>query len=40
MVKAYTSRVGYGPFPTELTDQLGELIQPAAQLMEIGFSAI
>ena len=28
--KAYTTRVGYGPFPTELTDELGE------RLREIG----
>ena len=27
VVKAYTSRVGYGPFPTELLDQTGELIR-------------
>ena len=26
MFKAYTTRVGYGPFPTELTDTLGEFI--------------
>src|ERR1700680_1437483 len=25
--KAYTTRVGYGPFPTELTDALGERIR-------------
>jgi adenylosuccinate synthase len=25
--KAYTTRVGYGPFPTELTDTLGERIR-------------
>lgn len=25
--KAYTTRVGYGPFPTELTDSLGEYIR-------------
>ncbi|MFN2582757.1 MAG: adenylosuccinate synthase [Candidatus Dormibacteria bacterium] len=25
--KAYTTRVGYGPFPTELTDTLGEFIR-------------
>src|ERR1035437_9254937 len=25
--KAYTTRVGYGPFPTELTDDLGERIR-------------
>jgi len=25
--KAYTTRVGYGPFPTELEDNLGELIR-------------
>jgi adenylosuccinate synthase len=25
--KAYTTRVGYGPFPTELTDSLGEFIR-------------
>jgi len=28
--KAYTTRVGYGPFPTELTDVLGD------QLREVG----
>lgn len=27
VVKAYTSRVGGGPFPTELTDKLGETIR-------------
>ncbi|TMC14371.1 MAG: adenylosuccinate synthetase, partial [Chloroflexi bacterium] len=27
VVKGYTSRVGYGPFPTELLDDLGELIR-------------
>ena len=27
VVKAYTSRVGEGPFPTELTDKLGERIR-------------
>ena len=27
VVKAYTTRVGEGPFPTELKDQTGELIQ-------------
>ena len=26
VAKAYTTRVGEGPFPTELTDQLGELL--------------
>ena len=25
--KAYTSRVGYGPFPTELTDSMGEYLR-------------
>ncbi|HLH68162.1 MAG TPA: adenylosuccinate synthase [Candidatus Dormibacteraeota bacterium] len=25
--KAYTTRVGYGPFPTELTDQVGDAIR-------------
>src|SRR5205823_9505169 len=25
--KAYTTRVGYGPFPTELVDDLGERIR-------------
>jgi adenylosuccinate synthase len=25
--KAYTTRVGYGPFPTELTDSLGEYLR-------------
>ena len=25
--KAYTTRVGYGPFPTELTDELGERLR-------------
>jgi len=29
--KAYTTRVGYGPFPTELTDGLGELIREVGQ---------
>lgn len=29
IVKAYTTRVGAGPFPTELTDQMGELIRTA-----------
>ena len=27
VMKAYTTRVGYGPFPTELTDELGEYIR-------------
>jgi adenylosuccinate synthase len=27
MVKAYTTRVGSGPFPTELEDDIGDLIQ-------------
>ncbi|CAN2042626.1 adenylosuccinate synthetase [Candidatus Magnetomoraceae bacterium gMMP-15] len=27
IVKAYTTRVGYGPFPTELTDSIGDKIQ-------------
>ena len=27
VVKGYTTRVGYGPFPTELEDGLGELIR-------------
>lgn len=27
MVKAYTTRVGRGPFPTELHDEIGDLIQ-------------
>jgi adenylosuccinate synthase len=27
VVKAYTTRVGYGPFPTELTDSLGEMLR-------------
>src|SRR5512135_765259 len=27
VVKAYTTRVGAGPFPTELTDKVGDLIQ-------------
>lgn len=27
IVKAYTTRVGAGPFPTELKDQLGEDIR-------------
>ena len=26
ITKAYTTRVGEGPFPTELTDEIGELI--------------
>ena len=32
--KAYTTRVGYGPFPTELTDALGERIRETG--MEYG----
>ncbi|MSS73091.1 MAG: adenylosuccinate synthase [Candidatus Latescibacteria bacterium] len=31
VAKAYTTRVGYGPFPTELTDDLGERIRKIAQ---------
>lgn len=27
IVKAYTTRVGQGPFPTELTDDIGDIIQ-------------
>jgi adenylosuccinate synthase len=27
IVKAYTTRVGWGPFPTELTDEIGDMIQ-------------
>jgi len=27
VAKAYTTRVGYGPFPTELFDEIGDLIQ-------------
>jgi adenylosuccinate synthase len=27
IVKAYTTRVGEGPFPTELTDEIGEFLQ-------------
>ncbi len=27
IVKAYTTRVGYGPFPTELTDETGEALR-------------
>ena len=26
ITKAYTTRVGEGPFPTELTDEIGELL--------------
>lgn len=29
--KAYTTRVGEGPFPTELTDEIGQQIQKAGQ---------
>ncbi|MBI5137793.1 MAG: adenylosuccinate synthase [Nitrospirae bacterium] len=29
IVKAYTTRVGSGPFPTELTDQVGETLRQA-----------
>ncbi|MGH7643006.1 MAG: adenylosuccinate synthase [Candidatus Dormibacteria bacterium] len=29
--KAYTTRVGYGPFPTELEDQLGEYLRERGQ---------
>jgi adenylosuccinate synthase len=31
VVKAYTTRVGAGPMPTELTDAMGEAIQKAGQ---------
>src|SRR6185295_1088404 len=31
VVKAYTTRVGSGPFPTELTDAIGEGIQTRGQ---------
>ncbi len=34
VVKAYASRVGYGPFPTKLTDKTGEQLQTIGQ--EIG----
>src|SRR2546429_9985266 len=27
VLKAYTTRVGYGPFPTELTDEVGDQIR-------------
>ena len=30
IVKAYTTRVGAGPFPTELTDETGDYIQKRA----------
>ncbi len=36
IAKAYTTRVGAGPFPTELTDDTGELIQKKGK--EIGAS--
>ncbi len=29
VVKAYTTRVGNGPFPTELTDEMGEMLRAA-----------
>jgi adenylosuccinate synthase len=31
VVKAYTTRVGEGPFPTELTDSTGELLRSVGQ---------
>ncbi|MBC7354722.1 MAG: adenylosuccinate synthetase [Desulfomicrobiaceae bacterium] len=31
IVKAYTTRVGAGPFPTELTDAVGDLLQERGQ---------
>lgn len=31
MVKAYQTRVGTGPFPTELTDEDGEKLQRIGQ---------
>ena len=31
IVKAYTTRVGGGPFPTELDDEIGQLHPPARQ---------
>ena len=37
VVKAYTTRVGWGPFPTELTDDLsGGCIERGAPGTEIG----
>ncbi len=31
VMKAYTTRVGHGPFPTELTDELGETLRRKGQ---------
>jgi adenylosuccinate synthase len=36
VVKAYTTRVGEGPFPTELTGKLGDLLRNAGPIGEYG----
>ena len=35
IVKAYTTRVGSGPFPTELTCKIGELFQKRKNLEQL-----
>ena len=32
VAKAYTTRVGKGPFPTELNDEIGETIRNPCQV--------
>lgn len=38
VVKAYTTRVGDGPFPTELKDSIGEMLQKRG--FEIGVTTL
>ena len=33
VIKAYTTRVGEGPFPTELKDEIGRLMGKEAELI-------
>ena len=35
ITKAYTTRVGEGPFPTELTDDIGELLGSEEKNLEL-----
>ena len=34
ITKAYTTRVGEGPFPTELVDEIGELLVKEVKSLE------
>ena len=35
ITKAYTTRVGEGPFPTELTDEIGEELGKVVKSLEL-----